>query len=244
MINAVPIVSFALLALWTWAVCRILMREQSHFWLAMVIFLPPVGIPVYLINFFLLGDERYGLTAMKRRSAARQREAYLRMILSDGEVIGHRLELAEIALERQDYSGALTEIQQVLTRDPEDLQAHFLAARTFVASGKPEQALAHLDFIYSENNSFASYSAATLYAVTLQNLGRHEEASRVFETLLNHHAIPEVLFHYALHLRHLGRHEEAWKLLERLVTEYRKDSLYFARRDDPWLRRAKRALRG
>lgn len=239
MIFAVPIACFVLLALWTWVLCQSIIREHSYAWIALVAFVPPIGIPAWLINFCLLGD---AFGTMQRRNAATQRIGYLREILRDGDIVSHRLELAEILLERGDFAAALAEIEQILARDSENLQAHLIAARVFVASQKPEQALAHLDFIYSENSAFASYGAALLYATTLAATNRTEKAQPIFQMLLDHHAIPEVLYHYAAFLMQTGEAAQARQLLKALTAEYRSNPAYQPKRDEPWLKRAKQLL--
>ena len=229
-------------ALWVWTLCDSLREEREYLWLWLLVVFPPLSVPLYLVNFYVLGDEKRGLTSIRRARHAERRIIEIRHDLLDAEIAGHREELADLLHERGRPEEALVELKPLLDRDPENLRAQYLAARVLLELGRNEAALPHLDYLYSEDRGYHGWRAAMLFASTLEKLGRDEEALRVHAGIMRGNSIPEVVYLYSRLLIRAGRKQEAVELLRTTTEEFAAQPDYNAKRDRPWIKRAKALL--
>ena len=129
------------------------------------------------------------------------------------------------------HSEAVGEAERSLALDPNDPEAHIALARSLIFTGRPEEALPHIEQAMRLNPRFsvivsdkvvqATTTAPASYLVTLglANLGleRFETAATLFERALDQN--PQIYVAagpLAATYAHLGRLEEAQNALERL----------------------------
>ncbi len=228
--------------LWVWTLCDSLRQEREYLWLWLLVVIPPLSVPLYLVNFYVLGDEKRGLTSIRRGRHAERRILEIRHDLADGEIVGLREELAELLHERGRPEEALVELKPLLDRDPENLRAQYLAGRVLLELGRDEAALPHLDYLHGEDADYHGWRAAMLYASTLEKLGRDTEAISVYAGIMRGNSIPEVVYLYSRLLIKAGRKAEAVELLRATTEEFAAKPDYNAKRDRPWIARAKALL--
>src|SRR5690606_16279460 len=83
------------------------------------------------------------------------------------------------AYDRRDYGAALARFAQVLDAHPEFADIHNFAGACLSLLGQPEAALAECDAAVALNDGYVE--AHLNRAITLNELGRYEEAQRAFE---------------------------------------------------------------
>lgn len=238
----VPLACLFLLIIWVWTLADALRKEREYFWVIALVFLPPIAVPGYILNFLVLGDEKRGIGAILRRSRNAARIAELREGLKHDDIIGRREELASLLMEEKQYGDALHELRAVLDFDEENLQAHYQAATALAALGKLKEAEAFLGYVFEEDPSFRGWQAALDYAELLTTLERGEEALEAYDRILSSLAIPEVVTRRAMLLIGMGRRDEARAALTQMLAEYAKNPGVHGRRDEQWIQSARKLL--
>lgn len=232
------------LVLWTWLLCRTLANEEDYFWIIVLAVMPPVGVPLYLVNFFILGDKQRGLTKMKGNWTTGRRIRDLETELRDGDTIGRRAELASLYAELGEYERALEHLRPAIDHDPESLRLQHLAAVCLEETGRLEAAAVPLRFILEEDPNFMQGEAELRLALILERLGQQAEAAAHYQSLARRSTRPEMVFHVARFFWNSDRQGEMRGLLQKTVDSYAKEPGMNAARDRPWLRRSKELLGG
>lgn len=213
----IPITSLVLLIIWSWFIIDVLRKEQDYLWLIVLILVPPLGIPAYLINFRILGDEERGLTAFRRRVEREHRIADLHSKLRETEIVGHREELAALLIDKGDWTGALEQLKHVHEFDAEDLRAQHQAGYALLKLGRVSEALAHLEYVFHEAPDFAGYRAGALYAEALERNGDGAAALDVYRRMLKRVTLPELVVDYAESLLRQQQPAEAATALREMI---------------------------
>ncbi len=235
----VPIFFTAFLVVWTWAIVDSLRGERDYLWVVLLAFLPPLGVPLYGLNFLVLGDERNGLTAVKRRHAAEKRIRELRAAIAEHPILGQREELARALFDLGRYEEALAELKHLLDYDPEDPRVQYLTAQALERTGRTDAALAHYDYILEEAPSFGSWRAAIDYSSLLYQQGDLDKARAVLKRVHREYAIPEVSYRLAHVLADQDDGNAAAQLLDELIRSFEESPTFNLSRDRPWIQRAR-----
>jgi hypothetical protein len=239
----IPIISLTLLSSWVWAICRVLRFEQDYLWLWLMILLPPIGFPLYLINFFLLGDEKSGATAIKRNWKSNRRLRQLKESLAEASIPANWEELAGIYIGKENWEEALKALKHSLDADAENIKIQYMAAQCLIQLGKFEAALPHLEYIYDENPSALSWQPALELALTLGFLNQPQRAEKVFRHVLSRSRTPAVVFRFARYLTQSNQEAEATELLENILHDYDNDGDLLRTGDQKWLEKSRQLLK-
>jgi len=239
----IPLTFLLLLSLWMWALIDALRRERDYLWLILVVFIPPLGVALYLVNFLILGDEERGLTAFRRRIDRERRIFELKQQIREEDFPARREELARLLFESGQWRDCLTHLEKALDIDPENLRAQYMAGRCLAELDEYDKALAHLDYVFHEEPAYDHYRAGILYARVLEAAARRQEALKVFERLRERTTTPEIRVRHALVLTRENQNDKAREELESLLADYRDESENIhAARDKPWLDTARKLL--
>lgn len=240
---AIPAVLFLFLTVWVWALVDSLRNEREYLWVVLLVFVPPLGLPAYAVNFLLLGDNERGLGAARRRSAHRER---IRMLREDEElrdIPANREELARLLHEEEDFEEALGELKPLLDSDPENVPAQYLAACSLLSLDRLEAALPHLAYVFEESPAHDGGLAALRYALLLEKLGQPEEALSVYAKAVKRLAPVETRYHYARLLAGHGQRGRSREILEDIVRNEEHTPQFRAHLDEKWVQSARKLLR-
>lgn len=210
----IPTSLLILLCLWTWALVETLRREHSYTWLILLLLLPPLMTPLYLLNYFVLGDP-VGKAIDRARKEQRMWE--LHREVNEGAPDAVREELAILLFELGDYQGALEHLGPLLERYSDSLRLQFLAGRALLELDRPENAAAHLRYIVDEDPGFAQGEGRLYLALALERLGQVDGALEELSRAIQHLELPRFLYEYGRILIASGRQEEARATLRRLL---------------------------
>lgn len=205
----IPLVAFVVLCLWVLAIADSLRKERAYAWTALLVFLPPLGMPLYALNFAILGDEKLGMGAVLRRISRRQRIDGLKQRIASHPIRGEVEELARLLLEEGRPEDALTVLRPMLDADPDDLPGQLIAAKSLMALRRVDKAIPILEYITGEDWGYDSYRAAGALALAYQHVGRKEEALAILERTIRLSRRPEHVFVRALLLLELGKRDIA-----------------------------------
>src|SRR5881394_1064992 len=108
------------------------------------------------------------------------------------------------AYERRDYLAALTDFREVLQRQPKFADIHHLAALSLSFLGQPEAAMEHYDRAIELNEGYVE--AHLNRALTLNDLGRFDEAADAFENAWRYETKADAQFPAAVTARLANAH--------------------------------------
>lgn len=235
----IPTSLLLLLCLWTWALVANLRREDSYTWLILLVLLPPLVAPVYLLNYFALGDP-IGRAIERARKA--QRAAELHREVEEGAPDAVREELAMLLYDMEEYGGALDQLGPLLDRDADSLRLQFMAGRALLELDRPDNAAAHLRYVVEEDPAYMQGNGRLYLALALERLGKGEEAIEQVSLAIRHLELPRFLYEYGRMLIAAGRAEEAKATLRRLLEANQGEGENRSVKDRHWLRAARKLL--
>ncbi|MCC5877485.1 MAG: tetratricopeptide repeat protein [Candidatus Sumerlaeia bacterium] len=236
----IPTTFLALLVLWTWALIETLRREQSYWWLLFVLFLPPVAIPVYFVNFFLLNDpigkeiERIRLLAKADR---------LREQIAESDILARREELYRVLIDLEKWQQAVEELGILVDRDDTSLRYQLDLGRCLLQLEKPQNAAAHLRFVVDSEPRYSQGDARLFLALALEQIGDVEGAIFELREAISYLERPRFLYELARIQMANGQEQEAQAMLRRLLESHRDDADFFAGTNRKWANAARKLLR-
>lgn len=99
-----------------------------------------------------------------------------------------------------------------------------------------------LDRLIAAHPDFRSTDGHLLYARALTELGRHDEATREFEALVQNHPGAEAHVRYAQLLEELDRQADARRIYREVLARAKSADDAFRARESVWIERARQAL--
>lgn len=241
MTGAISILSLLGLVAWVFCIVDTLRRQREYFWILLLIFLPMLMVPIYLVNFFLLdwaGWRRLDVVLRDRR-----RIGQLERELQTADIPGKHEELALLYLEQRRFEDCLRVLAPALERDPENLRGQFCAGVACLELGRAGEAAAHLHYIQEVEPYYRSGEALLRLAEALERLDRKPDAILILEKLLQRHSLAEGVVRYARLLAERGYRDVARSELERLLRESAAAPEFHSRRERLWLRQARDLLK-
>ncbi|QPF71836.1 tetratricopeptide repeat protein [Roseateles sp. DAIF2] len=222
---------------------------QQLYWLFILFAFPLLGSLVYFFVIYL-PNSRLERGARKTLSAAARsldpgravREARERFDATP--TAQHQMDLAAALLDNGQAAEAATQYEACL-KGPfaSDPDIRLGAARAFADSGRPVEALAHLEALRRERADFRADQIAVLRARCLAALDGHhrDEARAAFEEALSRHGTFEAHAEYAIWALGIGDQATAQRLqaeIERITRHWNKMSREL---NEPVLRRLRAA---
>lgn len=235
-----PLILLALFGVWAWCLVDALRAHRPWPWIIVLLFVPVLPVPFYLLNFKLSGSEDGRLDSFLRaRNEMRRLE---REVAEKGTVSSH-LEMADAQLRAGNAVHALKSLGLVLESDPEDLQAHFLAGTAFLSMGNPERALDHLGYVMEHDQDYRRGEARLAHADALALTGRTSECLEEIRTIAGKFLLPEAIVRHARELRRCGDVDSARSTLKDMLARVREMSAEDVRRHKAWIRQGAEDLR-
>ena len=224
-----------------WMAVEAFRREGLSLWFWVILILGPIGAAVYF--FAELAGDLFTRPVFETRPAT---EADLRAAEAD---VGQ----AENAFTWTAYATALRGRRQLdqatdaarkgLEHDPTHLEARYELGLALEELGHHQEARAELEQVVAAEATFDSDRALHVLARAQQGCGDDEAARTSLETLAARSGSPEVLFECAVVQARLGDRATAAENLQRIITEAEEVPDYLQPNVQPWVRRAKQALR-
>jgi hypothetical protein len=152
--------------------------------------------------------------------------------------------LAEICVKRNAFTEAISLYRQALTglnADAPDILAS-LAGAYFLVQDYTET-LATLDRLRDKNPDYQSTDAHLVYARSLEELGRDDEALEEYAALVHYFRGEEARYRYAMLLKELGRRTEADRILKEVSDRTRLAPAHYAKAQREWIESARVELR-
>jgi hypothetical protein len=224
-------------------------RTGRTMWIFIIVFLPVVGPAVYFVAEFLPDLRGTPVGRSLGSSIARSLDGgrplrRLKEQLDIADTFSNRIGLADAYLRAGQPDSAIPLYERCLSGEYADdpvalgglCKAHFVKADY-------TRALELLRRLATVKQSRPTLEFDLLYARTLEELGRTQEALEAFETLLPVITGEETRVRYGMLLAKMDRRAEAHHVFEETLRNARLSPPYYRRSEREWIRAAKAGLR-
>ena len=161
------------------------------------------------------------------------------------DTIANREALAAECLALGTFEEAKHHFDEIVARPLGEEPVYFLGrARAEFGLGRPADAIATLDDLRRRWPDYQSADGHLLYARSLEEAGRTEEALAEFKALADYFPGAEARVRYGMLLGRLGREAEAKRVLSDVLTHMRRAPKYVRKVQAEWIGLAEKALRG
>ena len=221
-------------------------KNRKDTWVYIILFFPMIGCALYLFMEVLPEAGRHrsirqlGAEIVRAVDPTRN----LRRLREKAELSGsvrNKHDLAEEMIRCGLYEEALEILKElpfgVFENDPNILLD---IARAYFFMDDYSSALATLEQLKTTNPSYKSQEAHLIYARSLENLGRWEEALNEYESLIRYFSGEEARCRMALLMQKMGHTEKSNRLFKEIVEKARRNSSYFNKTEKEWIRIAER----
>ena len=214
-------------------------------WFYVILFLPGLGAAAYVVVelapawFGSYGGQRArGQISATLNPAGRYRQ--LKDELAVVDTIANRSTLAEECLRLGKFDEALAQYEAILAKPLGDEPAYLVGkARALFGLGRAREAVATL-----EATELQSPEGQLLYAMSLEAVGRNDEALVNYERAARHYPGPEARVRRAQLLQRMGRAGDAQEIAAEVVADLTRAPSYVRKAQSEWLASARRLARG
>ncbi|MCB1600612.1 MAG: hypothetical protein KDI66_11410 [Xanthomonadales bacterium] len=233
----------------TICVVHVLRTGRPYWWVWVIIFGSFVGVAVYALTQMLpdLQNDPRARQAAKGIAKTINPERDLRRLreeLARADTVQNRMRLGAEFLELDEPAEAEAVFRECLrgmhAEDPDILLA--LAQAQF-AQDKAQDTHDTLNHLIRANPDFKSPEGHLLYARTLQQLGRDQEALAEYEVLSDSYPGEEARVRKAELLRQLGMEGDARTVLETVLSRSKLAPAFYRKAQREWIHRAKQLLK-
>jgi len=232
-------------------ICIVHAAKTGRFWpwAYVVLLLPGIGAIAYLLFEVVpawMGSPE-GQRARQRVANTLDPEKKYRKLTDDltiSDTIATRVALAEECLALGKFWEARWNYDNVLGRPLGDEPAYALGkAQAEFGLGQPQEAIATLDQLRKRWPNYQSAEGHLLYARSLEESGRSDEALDEYRALAGYHFGAEARVRWAMLLQRLGRSAEAKTICSAVLTQMRRAPGHVRKSQAEWIAIAERALR-
>jgi len=227
---------------------HVIRTGRQIFWIFLIVFVPLIGCLVYFFAEILpeLSNSRTARratsTVMRPINSERDFRA-LMLAAEETPTADNRRKLAEAMMSKGDVDRALTLYQEALAPPHETDPVLLMGlARCQFQKGLPEATLATLDRLLAGNPGFQSNDGHLLYAMSLEAVGRLDEALTDYANLVRIYPGEEARCRYALLLKRCGRTEEAAELFQAILRGAERGGRRYGQQNREWIDAVRRAL--
>jgi len=238
-----------LILLWQITCCMHAVKTgRDKYWLWLIIIGSGLGCLIYTI--MEMGPDllrsRQAATAHEKAISIIDPDRRLRMLMDNldtAETAENKHAVAEEYLRRNEPRKALPLLESAATGlYKDDPMILMTLAQAQFACGQFRPATETLDEIKARNPQFESADGHLLYARSLEEQGRGDEARGEYAAVVNYFPGAEARVRYALFLQKQGEAEQARRIFQEVVRSFEKAGKVFIRDQREWYDAAKRQV--
>lgn len=216
------------------AIVHFIRRRPETFWIWIIFLGGPIGATAYILMEMVpdLGLLSHSMKGFSRRKRIRDLESLVLVNPSPGNYE----ELGDLLLEEKRYKRARECFDLAINVRTDTIDPFYRRGISAFELGDAAAALPDFERVVKESPKYDYSRARLYYARALAGTGRPDDASPVFESLVE--GTTEAVCHTAEFFAARGRKEEAKELVELIALRKRTMPAYQRRRERPWLRRA------
>lgn len=221
---------------------------REIYWIYLIVFLPGIGSAIYFFTQILpeLGQSR-GAHAAKNsliKAIDPQRELRKRKDqLALANTLENKQKLAKECLEAQIFDEAIELFTSCLKGVGEgDPHIMLDLAQAYFGDEQYEKCIQTLDQIIEINPQFNSTDGHLLYARSLENIEKYEEAIQEYEVVSENYPGEEGRVRYGLLLQKIGKKEQAEEVLNSTIDRCKLAPKFYQKKEKYWIKLAKSQL--
>lgn len=223
------------------AIIHFIRRRPNTWWLYVIIFLGPLGAVVYLVvegipDLGLVGDSFRGFS---RRSRIHELENLVKV----NSAVGNIEELGDLYMDEGRLVQARAAFNEAIARGSTTLDPFYRRGACAVLLGDAAPAIPDLERVVSKEADYDFHRAAGLLAQAYAMTGQKEKAEAMFREATRLSTLSETYLNFSALLASEGRNAEAREWARKVLEKAPAMPGYLRRRERPWFRRARKALR-
>jgi hypothetical protein len=223
------------------AIVHFIRRRPDTYWIFIILFLGPIGAVVYLVvealpDFGILGQS---FKAFPRRKRIRS----LEIAILDNPSAGNFEELGDLYLEDGKLQMAREAFNQAIAARSTTIDCYYRRGVCAIELGDAPGALPDLERVVGQDPDHDFLRAAGLLAHAYAQTGQREKSEALFRRATVTSTLSETYLNFADLLAAEGRNQEAREWAQKVLNKEATMPGYLRRRERPWFRRARKALR-
>ena len=223
------------------AIIHFFRRRPDTYWIWIIFVGGWVGALAYILIEMIpdMGLLRGSFEVFPRR----KRIKALQFAILDNPSAGNYEELGDLYLDDQQFARARESLDRVISMRTDSIDPFYRRALAEIALNDFAAATADLEEVIRRDPKYDYHRAAGLLAHTLGQVGRREEAHRLFADVTQISTLSETQYLYASFLAAEGQPDEARVWAQRILAKKPTMPNYIRRRERPWFRKASALLR-
>ncbi len=224
------------------AIIHFIRRRPDFWWLFVIIFLGPLGAAIYLLIeaapdlSFLSGQSVRGFS---RRKRIRELEALVQV----NSAVGNIEELGDRYMDEGRLALARAAFDKTIAAGSTTLDPFYRRGVCAVLLGDAQAAIPDLERVVAKEPDYDFHRAAGLLAHAYAMIGQKERAEALFRETTKLSTLSETYLNFSDLLAAEGRTAEAREWARKVLEKAPAMPGYLRRRERPWFRRARKALR-
>lgn len=222
------------------------LKSGRREWLYFIVFIPALGVAVYLIRELLpelmSGDWKENiLRAIWPNGRIHEWEKKVRI----SDTVTNKLQLAEAYAQQKQYDKAIALAEECANAFTKDAGIRLLLARLYFQSGNYAESIAYFDKVNAAKGVRMSKAEDELmYAQALEGIGEAARAEEAYQKIIQVHHSLEAMYYYGLLLKKQNRIPEAKAQFERTRQEIDLHPRYIRRTIRKWVWLSRKELAG
>ena len=223
------------------AIVHFIRRRPDNYWFYVILFLGPVGAVVYLLVEALpdIGLVGQSFKVFPRRKRIGQLEANIR----DNPSPGNYEELGDLYMDDGKIPAAREAFNRAIAARADTPDPFYRRAVCAIQMGDFAAAVPDLERVVAKDPDYDFQRAAGLLAHAYAQSGEKEKAESLFRRVTTTSTLSETYLNFADLLASEQRTAEAREWVQKVVDKKLTMPSYLRRRERPWFRRAKEALK-
>jgi len=218
------------------AIIHFIRRRPDGYWLAIILFLGPLGAAIYFVVEVIPDASLLGETfkMFPRRKRIGQLEDMVRVNPS----AGNWEELGDLLMDDGKLSKARDAFDKAVAARADSLDAFYRRGVCAVLLGDPLGAVPDLELVYRKQSDYDFFRAGGLLAHAYAQVGRKDEAEALFRWVTVRSVGSETYLNFAELLASEGRKDQAREWAQKVLDKKPAMPGYLRRRERKWFRRA------
>lgn len=224
------------------AILHFIRRRPDTWWLFVIIFLGPLGAAAYLLieaapDMGFLGGQ--SIRGFSRRSRIRELENLVKV----NSAVGNIEELGDRYMDDGRLVQARAAFNEAIARGSTTLDPFYRRGACAVLLGDAAPAIPDLERVVAKEADYDFHRAAGLLAQAYAMTGQKEKSEAMFRETTKLSTLSETYLNFSDLLASEGRNAEAREWARKVLEKAPAMPGYLRRRERPWFRRARKALR-
>ena len=235
--------TYVIIALQILCCLHALRTHQRFWWFFLIIFIPLIGVTVYLLYYGRQIFPKVPLPAVKIPLVEKLNERAIEKTFQESDTLDNRIDYANVLINRGQAGEAVELLKEALAGPlAKNVVLLFAASRAHYAQGQLNEAIDCLRKAEDIPNSERIKQRNLLMAICLHDQGDVEQAETYYKDSLTGTLSEESRVRYALFLKQQGRLDDAREMLNKVLKSLKTAPFAYRREQASWAKLAQQTL--